>query len=207
MAKFERHFTIVKTLHFQYGQSHAKELAHCRVICEHAGVPAPQVINLNFEHLRGLTALLPSEGFDHLAAMKTEKDQEGQDVSATYVPGRNIVMLSIAGGMADALRCHGIVGGWNAEDYSGYPDCRPRFLWAMQQALGAGLRWPCNIYSPLNNASKAHIIKLGKLIGAPLDLTWSCYAGGAEPCKTCPSCMVRAKGFEEAGIVDPALAP
>lgn len=205
MAKHERHFNIVKTIHFQYGQSHAKEIAHAHAICEVAGVPPPVVIKVPMEHLRGLTALIPKEGFSAEEAAKTCVDQAGEAVSATYVPGRNIVMLALAGGLCDALGAHGIVGGWNHDDYSGYPDCRPRFLWAMQQALQAGLRWPVNIYSPLTGHTKAGIIKLGQLLRAPMELTWSCYAGGEKPCGTCPSCNVRRKGFEEAGLTDKAL--
>lgn len=205
MAKKERNFQIVKTIHFQYGQSHAKEIAHAHEVCYELNVPYPQVIKLNFEHLRGYSALLPKEGFSHDDAAKTEKDQAGEEVSGTYVPGRNIVMLALAGGICDALRCHGIVGGWNAEDYSGYPDCRPLFLSSMQESLGLGLRWPCVIYSPLNRLTKAEIIKLGRLISAPLGATWSCYQGGDVPCQECPSCKVRTKGFTEAGLQDPAL--
>lgn len=203
----EQRFQVVKTIHFQYGQSHAKEMAHAQLLCEVGGFPKPDIIKLPFDHLRGLTALIPKEGFVQDDAAGTVADQFGEAVSNTYVPGRNIVMLAIAGGIADALRAHGIVGGWNAEDYSGYPDCRPLFLSGMQTALGLGLRWPCFIYSPLNHRSKGSIIKLASLLGAPLDLTWSCYAGGDKPCQECPSCKVRAKGFTEAGLPDPALLP
>lgn len=84
------------------------------------------------------------------------------------------------------------------------PDCRPEFLMAMQNALRLGLRWPVSILAPLNYLSKAEVIKLGKRVSAPLELTWSCYKGGEVPCGECPSCQVRAKGFQEAGIADPA---
>jgi 7-cyano-7-deazaguanine synthase len=201
----EQRFQVIKTVHFQYGQSHAREIASAQAVCDHANLPTPQIVRLNFDYLRGLTALLPKDGFSHDDAAKTTTDQFGEEVSATYVPGRNIVMLALAGGMADALRAHGIVGGWNAEDYSGYPDCRPLFLSSMQTALGLGLRWPCFIYSPLNHRSKADIIKLGQLLGAPLELTWSCYAGNDSPCGKCPSCKVRIAGFAKADLLDPAL--
>jgi 7-cyano-7-deazaguanine synthase len=197
---------IVKTLHFQYGQSHASEIASAITVCEVARVPKPEVIKLNFEHLRGLTALLPAAGFDSLTAHQTTPDQLGEQVSATYVPGRNIVFLAIAGGYADAVGARHLVGGWNAVDYSGYPDCRPRFLHAMEDALRAGLRWSVQIHAPLVYLSKADIIRLATQLHAPLELTWSCYKGGERPCGECPSCKVRQKGFEEAGIADPALA-
>jgi len=197
-------FDVRGTVHFQYGQSHAKEIAHSRVLCQALGVPEPRVINLNFEHLRGTSALLPREGFDQTDAAETITDQFGHAVSKTYVPGRNIVMLAMLGGICDAERIHYITGGWNAVDYSGYPDCRPQFIYAMQDALRMGLRWPVSINAPLNYLSKADVIKLGRRINAPLELTWSCYKGDEKPCGECPSCKVRAKGFAEAGLEDPA---
>ena len=197
-------FDVMGTVHFQYGQSHAKELAHSQVLCQALGMPKPRVLKLDFEHLRGATALMPREEFSQSDAAETIVDQFGHAVSKTYVPGRNIVMLAMLGGIADAERVHYICGGWNAVDYSGYPDCRPQFILAMQDALRLGLRWPVSIIAPLNYLSKADVIRLGRRIGAPLELTWSCYKGAEQPCGECPSCQVRAKGFAEAGFADPA---
>jgi len=198
-------FDVVKTVHFQYGQSHAKELAHAQVICEALGMPTPVVLKLNFEHLRGSSALLPLQAFSQEEAAGTVTDQVGEKVSNTYVPGRNIVMLAMLGGIADAERVYYITGGWNAVDYSGYPDCRPDFLNAMATALRLGLRFPVSINAPLVHLTKADVIRLAKKINAPLELTWSCYKGDEKPCMECPSCKVRQAGFEEVGIADPAL--
>src|SRR5262245_31333416 len=122
-------YRIEQTVHFQYGQTHATEMASAMAICDELKIPAPTVIKLNLEFLRGSSALLPLGGvLDQMEAAKTEQDQVGQEVSATFVPGRNIIMLAMIGGLADAKEVSHIVGGWNAVDYSGYPDCRPRFM-------------------------------------------------------------------------------
>jgi 7-cyano-7-deazaguanine synthase len=199
-------FEVVSTVHFQYGQSHAKELAHAQTLCEVGGFPKPEVIKVNFEYLRGSSALLPLGAFNQQDAAGTVQDQAGYAVSNTYVPGRNIVMLAMLGGIADARRIHYLAGGWNAVDFSGYPDCRPPFLNAMEGALRLGLRHPISILAPIVYMSKGDVIKFGQKLGAPLELTWSCYAGGEKPCMECPSCKVREKGFADAGISDPALA-
>ena len=204
-ASKEGNYKIVKTVHFQYGQSHAREIAAAITVCEAAGVPRPDIIKLNFEWARGASALLPLGAFDPAAAAKTEKDQLGEEVSATFGPGRNIVMLAVMGGIADIARAGNIIGGWNAVDYSGYPDCRPRFLYAMEDSLRLGLRNPVRILAPVVFLDKASIIKMGMKLGVPYELTWSCYAGGDAPCAVCPSCQVRIKGFKDAGIPDPAL--
>jgi len=112
-------YNIVKTVNFQYGQTHAMEQAACQVVCTMAHVPEPTILKLDLEYLRGATALMPLGGqFDQEAAAKTELVQ-GEQVSATFVPGRNIIMLAMVGGLADSMRAGHIIGGWNAVDYSG----------------------------------------------------------------------------------------
>lgn len=198
-------YNITKTVNIQYGQTHAMEQAACQVVCSMAKVPAPTIIHLDLEFLRGASALLPLGGqFNQEEAAKTEAIM-GEDVSATFVPGRNIIFLAMMGGLADAQRAGHILGGWNAVDYSGYPDCRPRFLYAMEDALRLGLRWPVRVLAPLVFLDKAAIIKMGAHLGVPFEVTWSCYAGGEKPCGTCPSCKVRVKGFADANLEDPAL--
>jgi 7-cyano-7-deazaguanine synthase len=99
----------------------------------------------------------------------------------------------------------------NAIDYSGYPDCRPEYFHKMTEALAYGSKlWteyqiPIQVKTPIIELSKMEIVKLGLRLKAPLELTWSCYQGGAVPCGSCDSCLLRAKGFEEAGVSDPAL--
>ena len=99
----------------------------------------------------------------------------------------------------------------NAIDYSGYPDCRPEYFTQMSQALNHGSKiWteyqiPFRVETPIIDKSKADIVKMGLDLQAPLELTWSCYLGNATPCGSCDSCILRAKGFQEAGVPDPAL--
>jgi len=190
---------------FDYGQTHHKELEHARKVCEHYGIPRT-MIHVNMGHIKPTEVghLLRSE-LDTQLAHGTVVDQHGEHVSATFVPGRNIIFLAYAGSLCDSEGYRGIVAGMNAVDYSGYPDCRPQFLHAMERALGHGLRWGVQIHTPLVMLKKSEIIKLGMDLKAPLHLTWSCYTGNTRPCGACPSCLVRAKGFKEAGVVDPAL--
>jgi 7-cyano-7-deazaguanine synthase len=198
-------YNIVKTINFQYGQTHAMEQAACQVICSMARVPEPTIIKIDLEFLRGATALMPLGGqFSQEEAAKTEL-VAGENVSATFVPGRNIIMLAMVGGLADSVRAGHVIGGWNAVDYSGYPDCRPKFLYSMEDTLRLGLRWPIRILAPLVFLDKASIIKLGAKLGVPFEVTWSCYAGGERPCGQCPSCKVRIKGFADANLEDPGL--
>jgi 7-cyano-7-deazaguanine synthase len=126
------------------------------------------------------------------------------------VPARNIIFLSFALSCAEAISAEAIYIGANAVDYSGYPDCRPAFYKAFQGAARtgtkSGIKRPVRILTPLIHMAKAEIVKLGSRLKVPYELTWSCYAGGSQPCGTCDSCHFRAKGFWEAGIKDPALA-
>ncbi|MBV9080673.1 MAG: 7-cyano-7-deazaguanine synthase, partial [Elusimicrobia bacterium] len=121
----------------------------------------------------------------------------------TYVPGRNTVFLSFGLSLADEIGARAIVIGANAIDYSGYPDCRGPYLRAFEKAarlgsrLGAG-RGRVSVVAPLVKLAKADIVRLGRKLRAPLELTWSCYRGGARPCGRCDSCLLRDRGFDEA---------
>lgn len=195
----------ILAVHMSYGQTHKKEKYHAASIAGHYGVPL-EFLHLNFGHIEpSVVGHLLKDKLDPEAARQTVKDSRGLDVSATFVPGRNIIFLAYAGSIADASASEHIVIGVNAVDYSGYPDCRPRFIEAMQSALVHGLRRPVKLHAPLITMSKAEIIQLGVKHNAPLGLSWSCYTGDARPCGRCPSCLVREKGFQEAGVPDPAL--
>jgi 7-cyano-7-deazaguanine synthase len=133
-------------------------------------------------------------------------------VPSTYVPARNTVFLSLALGLAETLGAERIVIGANALDYSGYPDCREPYLRAFETmanlATAAGLegRARFRIEAPLLHLTKADIVRLGARLGAPMDLTHSCYdpvGPGALACGRCDSCALRRRGFEEAGVADP----
>jgi 7-cyano-7-deazaguanine synthase len=189
----------------RYGQRHVRELAAARAVARRAGVPVHEV-----------TLDLPWLGVSSLTnkAMKLPKIALAKigkgGIPSTYVPGRNTMFLSLAASLADAIGAHAIVIGANALDYSGYPDCRPPFLDAFSKVAKLGTRvgaegGSLKVLAPLLRLDKKGIVRLARRVGAPLQLTWSCYAGGARPCGTCDSCQLRAKGFREAGAEDPAL--
>jgi 7-cyano-7-deazaguanine synthase len=131
-------------------------------------------------------------------------------IPSTYVPGRNTIFLALAASLADAIGAEAIVIGANALDYSGYPDCRPPFLNAFSKTARLGTKRgsegkALKVLAPLLHLDKKGIVRLAQKVGAPLNLTWSCYAGGSRPCGRCDSCQLRAKGFRAAGAEDPAL--
>ena len=134
----------------------------------------------------------------------------GQGIPSTYVPARNTIFLSCALGYAEAIGAEWIFIGANAVDFSGYPDCRPNYYKAMQRVVRLGTKKgvegkPVQIRTPLIRKTKAQIIRMGMRLKVPYRLTWSCYQGGTRPCGACDSCLLRAKGFQEAGFPDPAL--
>ena len=126
-------------------------------------------------------------------------------IPSTYVPGRNIIFLSFALSYAEAIGAEAIFIGAHAQDYSGYPDCRPEFYRAFSRVIATGTKAgvekrKIRVLTPLIHKSKAGIIKLGARLKVPFNVTWSCYRGGKTPCGACDSCYYRAKGFREAGI-------
>jgi 7-cyano-7-deazaguanine synthase len=131
-------------------------------------------------------------------------------IPATYVPARNLIFLSVAMGVAEARDADAVYLGVNALDYSGYPDCRPEFVESFRETAALALKRgvegrPVDVRTPLIDLTKADIVRLGIELGAPLELTWSCYLGFDRPCGECDACRLRAKGFAEAGVADPAL--
>jgi len=136
------------------------------------------------------------------------EDREiGSEIPITYVPARNIVFLSIAAGLCESIDADRIYIGANAIDYSGYPDCRPEFFQAFSEMLSKGTKAgvegnEIEIATPILRNTKADIVRIGKELNAPLRMTWSCYNGGDKACGRCDSCMLRLKGFSEAGYPD-----
>ncbi|MBI3318654.1 MAG: 7-cyano-7-deazaguanine synthase, partial [Candidatus Omnitrophica bacterium] len=127
-------------------------------------------------------------------------------IPPTYVPARNTILLSLALGYAEAIRAGAVFIGANAVDFSGYPDCRPSYYRALQKVVRLGTRAgvegrPIRIQTPLIRMSKARIVRLARSLRVPYRLTWSCYLGGRRPCGRCDSCLLRAKGFRQAGVV------
>ncbi len=196
----------IYALSFEYGQRHRRELDAARAIAESLG--AAQHVVLGFDlRLWGGSALTSSID---VPADRSLEDM-ARDIPVTYVPARNIIFLSFALAWAETLEARHIFIGVNHLDYSGYPDCRGEFLRAFERmaALGtkAGVEGrPVSIEAPLVHMSKADIVREGARLGLDFGLTWSCYLGGERPCQQCDSCILRAKGFEEAGLPDPLLA-
>ena len=191
---------------FDYGQRHKKENLCARRIAAALGVKLYE-IKLCFPWL-GVSSLVDSK--KRLPDFRLSKIGAGEKIPSTYVPGRNLVFASIGVSLADSAGAGAVVMGPNVIDYSGYPDCRPEFYRALEKAVAAGTRRGASgkkikLLTPLLRLSKKEIIELAVRLAAPLRHTWSCYAGGAYPCGRCDSCKLRAKGFKDAGIPDPAI--
>ena len=192
---------------FDYGQRHKREIVSAKKIAQIAHCPY-KVVKLDFPW-KG-SALLDKK--IRIPEYKGTRIQGHKNtIPSTYVPARNIIFLSLALSFAEAVKAEAIFIGANAVDFSGYPDCRPLFFKAFKKAADLGTKAgiedkKIRIITPLIKKTKAEIIKIGKRLGVPFGLTWSCYAGGNKPCGRCDSCYFRAKGFKEAGAKDPLLA-
>lgn len=191
---------------FDYGQRHSRENAAARAIARRLGVKLYE-IKMDFPWLK--TSSLVNVKMK-LPDVKLSKIGKKGEIPSTYVPGRNLVFASIGFSLADAAGAAAVVLGPNVVDYSGYPDCRPAFYRALEKAAAHGTRSGAGgrkikLLTPLIKLSKAGIARLALKLGAPLELTWSCYSGGKNPCGHCDSCKLREKGFRDAGLKDPAL--
>ncbi|HEX2021327.1 MAG TPA: 7-cyano-7-deazaguanine synthase QueC, partial [Candidatus Thermoplasmatota archaeon] len=194
----------VHALSFDYGQRHARELESARAVAAALGAASHAVLRVPVGDYGG-SALT-----DRAIDVPTGRDEArmAQDIPATYVPARNVVFLSLALGVAETRDADAIFIGANALDYSGYPDCRPEFFAAFEEMARLGTKRgvegrPVSIRVPLQHMTKADIVREGTRLKAPLELTWSCYQGGARACGVCDSCALRLKGFREAGLRDP----
>lgn len=195
-------------LSFRYGQRHAAELDAAARVAEWLGARRHIVLTIDLRAIGG-SALT-----DDIAVPKgTPLERIGDGVPATYVPARNTIFLSFAMGWAEVLEASDIFIGANALDYSGYPDCRPEYIEAFERmanlATRAGLEGRrLRIHTPLIGLTKAEIVKLGQRLGVDYGMTWSCYDPSPEgtPCGRCDACLLRAKGFREAGEDDPLTA-
>jgi 7-cyano-7-deazaguanine synthase len=193
-------------LSFTYGQRQEIELARARATIEAAGAARHLVLQLDLDKIGG-------------SALTTEqpvpKNRRYEDISsnipATYVPGRNIIFLSHAAAWAEVLGARHIFIGVNELDYSGYPDCRPEFIESFEKTINLGTRAGneteqyFTIHTPLMDMSKGEIIRKGLDLGIDYSMTHSCYDPDEQgrACGTCDSCLLRLRGFQEAGITDP----
>lgn len=194
-----------RAVSFDYGQRHIRENKSAVRIARLLGVKLYSV-KLEFPWLSS-SSLVDSK--KDLPDVRSSDIGAAGDIPSTYVPGRNLVFASIGVSLADSLGAEAVVLGPNIVDYSGYPDCRPAFYKALEKAVGAGTRpgsggGKIKLLTPLIRMSKKEIILLALKLKVPLEHTWSCYAGGRAPCGACDSCKLRARGFIEAGLTDPA---
>lgn len=196
-------------LSFDYGQRHAIELQAARRVAESLGAQQHRIATIDLRLFGG--SALTAE----IAVPKQRPESEmSRGIPVTYVPARNTIFLSFALAYAEVLGAADVFIGVNAIDYSGYPDCRPEFIRAFESlanlATKAGVegKMRFTIHTPLIDLSKAEIVRTAAELGVDLSLTHSCYDPTPEgrPCGECDSCVLRLKGFEAAGIPDPALA-
>lgn len=192
----------------RYGQVHAVEIDAARQVARALGMERHVELDVDLKAFGG--SALVGDG----VIPKADGDAPTTpDIPATYVPARNTVLLSLALAFAEVERAECIVIGVNALDYSGYPDCRPDFIAAFEYlaslATRAGVEGrPLRIWAPLQHLTKAAIIRLGLELGVDYGLTHSCYDPDASgrACGRCDSCRIRARGFAEAGVTDPATS-
>ena len=192
----------VHALSFDYRQRHDRELESARKIARYYGVKH-RIIKIDLRAIGG-SALTDSR----IEVPERRIEDIEKEIPATYVPARNTILLSYALAYAEVIDADYIYIGVNALDYSGYPDCRPEYIKAFEEVARLGTKRgvegkPIKIRAPLINMTKAEIIKKGMELGVPYELTWSCYRGGKKACGRCDSCLLRLKGFMEAGYVDP----
>jgi len=194
----------LNALTVRYGQRHASEVEAARAVAKWLGVARHVEVDVGLNAFGGssLTTDTP---------VPKDRPIDPNEIPSTYVPARNTVFLALALGWAEVLGAHDIVIGVNALDYSGYPDCRPEFIAAFEQlaslATARGVHGErFRIHAPLQMMTKRDIIQRGVELGLDYALTQSCYdPGPGGPCGRCDSCVLRANGFAEAGLVDPAF--
>lgn len=187
---------------FNYHQRHSIELESAKKVAQFYQVANHIVIETNMNDIGG--SALTDTSID-----VPNGDVQSDEIPVTYVPARNLIFLSYALSYAEAIGAERILIGVNALDYSGYPDCRPAFIEKFQEVANYATKATAAdhkeilIETPLLNLSKKEIVELGTRLGAPLHVSHSCYRGGEKACGKCDSCLLRLKGFREAGLTDP----
>jgi 7-cyano-7-deazaguanine synthase len=189
------HFNKVQAVFFRYGQRHAIEEDSASYIANHWNIPL---------HILDLTTFSQIGG-NSLTNNSIKISHESNSIPNTFVPGRNLIFLTYAAALAYTMDVRHLVTGVCETDYSGYPDCRQPTMTSLQNTLRLGIEKDFEIHTPLMHLSKAQTILMAQQTGAMDALAYShtCYEGQYPPCGTCPSCLLRAKGFQEAGLEDP----
>jgi len=186
-------------LHISYGQrTEERERESFERICDRLGIRERLVVRNEALRAIGGSALTD----ENIAV--PESHDIGRDIPVTYVPFRNAHFLAVAVSWAEVLGASKIYIGAVEQDSSGYPDCRPAYYEAYNRVIRAGTKEGCiEVVTPLIAMRKAEIVRLGLELGAPFDLTWSCYSREDRACGVCDSCVLRLRAFQEAGAVDP----
>lgn len=181
-------------LGFEYGQTHTREIESARKVAEICGA--------GFELIK---IGLPWKGSALIDENIGIPEFPSEGIPPTYVPARNIIFLSYALSYAETIGAKAVFLGVHSQDYSGYPDCRACFIDAFSRMKDEGLKdgRKIEIIAPLLEMKKTDIIRLGRELGVPFELTWSCYRGGSVPCRRCDSCFYRERAFEALGLKDP----
>ena len=201
MAKSDGFLLNALTIH--YGQRHAREVESARLVARALGVERHKELTVDLRPIGGSSLTSDID-------VPRDRDLDQAGIPSTYVPARNTIFLSLALGWAEVVGARDLVIGVNALDYSGYPDCRPEFIRAFEAlanlATRAGVEGArFRIHTPLIAMSKADIVRRGLTLGLDYRLTTSCYdpTPDGRPCGRCDSCVLRARGFREAGVADP----
>jgi 7-cyano-7-deazaguanine synthase len=200
-------FAPVYSMSFDYGQRHRHELDAAKRLAAAFGVAEHRVVTIDLRQF-GRSALTA----DIAVPKDRDESQMGGDVPITYVPARNTIFLSYALAWAEVMNVRDVFIGVNAVDYSGYPDCRPEFIAAFEAMANLATKMttgpggePFIVHTPLISMTKAQIIRRGMELGVDYSMTHSCYdpTSGGLACGRCDSCVLRKKGFAEAGVADP----
>ncbi len=193
----KKKFKKVEAVSFDYGQRHKIELQSAKKIAKLARVKHTVIKIREFEAIKN-SALLDKK------IKVGGKDRINKNLPSTFVPGRNILFLAVAASLAYIKKIKNLVIGVSQVDYSGYPDCRKGFIKSMQKSLSLGMEYGIKIHTPLIYKSKKKVVLLAKSLGILpyMKYTHTCYRGTRKPCGKCQACILREKGFKQAGIKD-----
>lgn len=200
----DRGYDAVYTLAFLYGQRHVRELECAQWQAQSLGVTRHTVLDIGFVNdvVKGGTTLVQSGGEVPDLADVPEADR---DQPPTYVPNRNMMLLSIAAAYAESNGIQDVYYGAQAVDEYGYWDCTKDFVQRINDVLMLNRRKAVTIHAPFLDKHKSDLLAIGQRLGVDYGRTWSCYRGGDKPCGACPTCVERATAFERAGMADPLL--
>ncbi len=194
----------------RYGQRQALEVERAALLARQLGAADHRVVEVDLTFLRGSALVDPDVA---VPENRTDERIRDEGIPSTYVPARNTLFLSLALAWAESLSAHDLFIGVNAVDYSGYPDCRPEFLRGFERLAGlatkAGVEGTgFRVHAPLLDWTKAQIVRRAVSLGVDLGLTLSCYRPGptGQACAVCDACLLRARGFREAGLADPTAS-